>query len=195
MSGFIQQEPVEGGPATGQDRDLGLLRRQEPLRRRADVGERQERRVTSDLRRDSTNLYNNDHIAVVFDTFYDHRNGFGVSSNAQGGMFDWAVTNEQPNSNWNPVWFIQTAEFEGGWSAEFVVPFRSLRFKPGSSIWGINVRRMVRWRNELSFLNPVPRSWGRRACRRFRRRRRWWTQPPATAASTSTSSPTRWDRC
>ena len=89
------------------------------------------RRVTSDLRRDSNNLYNNDHIAMVFDTFYDHRNGFGVSSNSEGGMFDWVVTNEQPNNNWNPVWIIRTANFEGGWSAEMVVPFRSLRFQAG----------------------------------------------------------------
>lgn len=162
MSDFIQQEPVEGGPASDKT-EIWVFFDDKNLYVGARMWESDKsRRVTSDLRRDSTNLYNNDHIAVVFDTFYDHRNGFGVSSNSQGGMFDWAVTNEQPNNNWNPVWFIQTAEFEGGWSAEIVVPFRSLRFKADSTTWGINVRRMVRWRNELSFLNPIPRAWGRR---------------------------------
>jgi len=162
MSDFIQQEPAEGRPASDKT-EIWIFYDDKNLYVGARMHEEDpSKRVTSDLRRDSTNLYNNDHIAIVFDTFYDRRNGFGVSSNAQGGMFDWVVTNEQPNSNWNPVWQIRTAEFEGGWSAEIVVPFRSLRFKQDSTIWGFNVRRMVRWRNELSFLNPVPRSWGRR---------------------------------
>jgi hypothetical protein len=162
MSGFIQQEPAEGHAASDKT-EIWIFYDDKNLYVGAKMYEDDPaRRVTSDLRRDSTNLYNNDHIAIVFDTFYDRRNGFGVSSNAQGGMFDWVVTNEQPNSNFNPVWQIRTAEFDGGWSAEMVVPFRSLRFKPDSTIWGVNVRRMVRWRNEISFLNPVPRSWGRR---------------------------------
>lgn len=163
MSGFVQQEPAEGKPASDKT-EIWVFYDDKNLYVGAKMYEAEpSRRVTSDLRRDSSNLYNNDHIAIVFDTFYDRRNGFGVSSNSQGGMFDWVVTNEQPNNNWNPVWYLRTAEFDGGWSAELVVPFRSLRFRDGSTVWGFNVRRMVRWRNELSFLNPVPRSWGRRA--------------------------------
>ena len=42
------------------------------------------------------------------------------------------------------------------------IPFRSIRFKDGSDVWGVNFRRMVRWKNEISYLNGVPRSWGRR---------------------------------
>ena len=108
------------------------------------------------MRRDANNMYNNDHIAVMFDTFNDRRNAFGFSSNAQGGMFDWQVTNEQPSNNWNGLWDVRTADFDGGWTAEFVIPFRSMRFKEGAKEWGINFRRMVRWRNELSFLSQVP---------------------------------------
>ena len=58
------------------------------------------------MRRDAINMYNNDHLAVLFDTFNDRRNGFGFSSNAQGGMFDWQVTNEQPSNNWNGLWDV-----------------------------------------------------------------------------------------
>ncbi len=121
-----------------------------------------ERRVTSDMRRDANNMYNNDHLAVLFDTFNDRRNAFGFSSNAQGGMFDWQVTNEQPSNNWNGLWNVRAANFDGGWTVEFVIPFRSMRFKEGATTWGINFRRMVRWRNEVSYLSPVPLSWGRR---------------------------------
>src|ERR1700752_2111742 len=84
MSDFIQQEPAEGQPASDKteiwvfydDKNLYVAARM--------YEEDPSKRVTSDLRRDSNNLYNNDHIAIVFDTFYDRRNGFGVSSNSQG---------------------------------------------------------------------------------------------------------------
>ena len=37
------------------------------------------------------------------------------------------------------------------------LPFRSIRYRPGQAqIWGLNVLRTVRWKNELSVLTPVP---------------------------------------
>jgi len=161
-SGFLQQEPVEGGPASDKT-EVWVFFDDKNIYFSARLWETHpDRRVTSDMRRDSSNLYNNDHIGVLFDTFEDGRNGFGFSSNAQGGMFDWQVTNEQPSNNWNGLWEVRTAVFDQGWTAEFVIPFRSMRFKEGSQQWGVNVRRMVRWRNELTFLSQVPISWGRR---------------------------------
>lgn len=160
--GFIQQEPHEGSPATDEtevwvfydDRNIYVGARMHE----SDSSQR----VTSDMRRDSNNLYNNDHIAVLFDTFHDGRNGFGFSVNAQGGIFDWQVTNEQPSNNWNGLFDVRTAEFDGGWSAEFLIPFRSMRFREGATEWGVNFRRMVRSKNELTFLSRIPSSWGRR---------------------------------
>jgi hypothetical protein len=159
---FIQQEPHDGEPATDKTEAWVFFDD-----RNVYVGARlwetdPTRRVMSDMRRDSFNLYNNDHIAVIFDTFNDGRNGFGFSSNAQGGIFDWQATNEQPSPNWNGLWESRTAEFDGGWSVEFRIPFRSIRFQERGDVWGINFRRMVRWKNEVSYLSPVPVSWGRR---------------------------------
>lgn len=115
ISGFIQQEPAEGQPATDTT-EIWVFFDDKNLYIGAKMWESEPgRRVTSDLRRDSFNLYNNDHLAIQLDTFYDRRNGFGVSSNSEGGMFDWVVTNEQSNPNWNQVWNVRTAEFEGGW--------------------------------------------------------------------------------
>jgi len=161
-SAFIQQEPVEGSPASDKT-EVWVFFDDKNIYVGARLWETHpDRRVTSDMRRDASNMYNNDHLAVLFDTFDDGRNGFGFSSNAQGGMFDWQVTNEQPSNNWNGLWDVKTATFDQGWTVEFVIPFRSMRFKEGSQEWGINVRRMVRWRNELTFLSQVPISWGRR---------------------------------
>ena len=47
---------------------------------------------------------------------------------------------------------------------EMMIPFKSLRFKAGGGeqTWGINVSRRVQWKNESSFLSPVPASLGYR---------------------------------
>ena len=53
------------------------------------------------------------------------------------------------------------AHNEGGYSLEMAIPFKSLRFKATrDQIWGINFRRSVRWKNETSYLAPIPAAYG-----------------------------------
>jgi len=162
VSDFVQQEPFAGRPAT-EKTEVWVFFDDEHVYVSARMLETDSsRRVTSDMRRDSSNLFNNDHFAVLFDTFYDHRNGYFFYANEMGGMVDAQLTNETPNNNWNGLWDVRTARFDGGWTAEFRFPFRSLRFKEGGRLWGVNFRRVVRWKNEHSFLTPIPQSYGRR---------------------------------
>jgi hypothetical protein len=113
------------------------------------------------MRRDTWNLYQNDHFAVMLDTFYDRRNGYIFFANAQGGMSDAQVTNENASTDWNTIWATKAANFDGGWTIEFRIPFRSIRFKENSRVWGINFRRLVRSKTEASFLTHVPASYSR----------------------------------
>ncbi|MBI4487255.1 MAG: hypothetical protein HY655_14730, partial [Acidobacteria bacterium] len=71
---------------------------------------------------------------------------------------DVEITDESnANSNWNTVWDTRTTTFDGGWIIEVRIPFKSLRYREGpNQVWGINVKRMVRWKNEFTFLSPVP---------------------------------------
>jgi len=64
-----------------------------------------------------------------------------------------------PNADWNTVWDVHTGTFDGGWIIEMAIPFKSLRYQPGTDqVWGINLRRVVRWKNEWSYLAQVPRA-------------------------------------
>ncbi len=162
ISDFIQQEPLEGRPASERT-DVWVFFDDEHIYITARNWESDPgRRVMADMQRDARNLYNNDHFAVLFDTFLDKRNGYYFYTNAQGGMSDGQLGNESPNNNWNGIWEARTADFEGGWIAEFRFPFRSMRFNEDGTAWGINFRRVVRWKNEYSFLTPIPQSLGRR---------------------------------
>ncbi len=79
--------------------------------------------------------------------------------NPLGGRRDGQATNEmqQFNADWNPVWELATGTFDHGWTVEAAVPFKSLRYRPGSTqTWGFNARRISRWKNELSALTPLP---------------------------------------
>ena len=61
------------------------------------------------------------------------------------------------NNDWNGVWDARTAMFNGGWPVEVVIPFKTLRYQAGpNQVWGVNMRRILQYQNEWSFLAPIP---------------------------------------
>lgn len=114
--------------------------------------------VINEYRRDTSGLRNNEHFGVMFDTFYDRRNGVIFYANPLGARADYAVVGEgSPNSDWNPVWDVAGGTFDGGWVVEMAIPFKSLRYTAGSDrMWGLQLRRSIRHKNEWTYLNPVP---------------------------------------
>jgi len=164
ISDFIQQDPVEGDPATEKtevwvffdDRNVYVSARcwdSQP-----------ERDVANEMRRDGSAVTENEMFMVGLDTFYDRRNGYIIAANQLGGLMDAYVTDERDfNRDWNTVWDARTARFKNGWTVEFAVPYKSLRYKATpSQVWGINFRRLVRWKNENSYLTRIPAALGRR---------------------------------
>jgi hypothetical protein len=118
--------------------------------------------VANDMRRDSTNLRQNDNFGVFLDTFHDRRNGYLFYVSPVGGMFDGATANERTNNaDWNTVWNAKVTRSPEGWVAEIVIPFKSLRYQPGrQQTWGINLRRTIRGRNEYAYIAPIRPEWG-----------------------------------
>ncbi|MAG70961.1 MAG: DUF5916 domain-containing protein [Vicinamibacterales bacterium] len=164
IDGFIQQLPDEGAPAT-EPTDLWILFDDRNVYLTARCWDSQpERIIANEMTRDSRNLWRNDGISVVFDTFHDRRNAISFLANPLGGLFDSLVTDENAvNTDWNTVWDARTSIFDQGWIIEMVIPFKSLRYQPGGAqTWGINVSRRVQWKNESSYLSPVPASLDRR---------------------------------
>ena len=169
ITGFIQQDPDEGRPATEQtlvwllfdDRNLYIAARCRDSQ--------PDRIVANDMRRDGSNVSQNDNISIVIDTFHDRRNGYEFLMNSIGGAWDTQITDERDaNRNWNTAWTPRSRRDAEGWTAEMAIPFRSLRYRgSGPQVWGINIRRNVRWKNELSYLSPVPRQYGARGILRL----------------------------
>ena len=131
--------------------------------------------IVAESRRDSP-LDETDSFQLIFDTFQDGQNGFVFGTNPTALEFDGQVTNEGReadlgggrqvatvsgfNKNWDATWQVRTQTGDFGWSAEFAIPFRTLRYRSGGSqVWGLNFQRNIRRRNETSFWAPLPRQY------------------------------------
>ena len=156
-SGFTQQEPAEGLPATDQT-EVWVLFDAETLYVSVRCwSEYPDRIIANEIKRDGRGIFGNETISVLLDTFYDRRNGYEFKTNVLGGIFDATVANEQTsNRDWNGVWDVRASRFEQGWAVEMAIPFKTLRYRPGGTQrWGLNVQRRVAWKNETSFLAPI----------------------------------------
>ena len=162
VSDFVQQEPHEGEPATEQTEAWVLFDDTNVYIAARCWDSHPERMVVNEMRRDNFNIWLNENITVVLDTFYDRRNGLYFMTNPLGALRDSAITDEGVgvNVDWNTVWDAKGSRFSEGWTLEMAIPFKSLRYKQaGPQVWGIRIRRAVSWKNEFSFLSPVDASY------------------------------------
>ena len=180
VSGFRQSAPDEGEPATERtevrvvftedtiffgvvcyDRDPSLI-------------------IVSDSRRDSS-MNNSDSFQMVLDTFSDRQNGFVFGTTPAGQEYDAQMANEGGgrslfgggggggfsrgsgegfNLNWDGAWQVRAQISEVGWSAEFAIPFRTIRYPARENqSWGVNFQRNIRRRNETAYWAPLPRQY------------------------------------
>jgi hypothetical protein len=118
--------------------------------------------LASDRRRDST-LANDDMLSLVIDTFHDHRNAYLFRTNPLGTQYDALITDEgrSINENWDEKWDVAARVIEGGWTAEFAIPFKSLRMKDSEGVqsWGLDIERIIRRKNEFSSWNSFSRNY------------------------------------
>lgn len=162
VTGFIQMDPHGGEPAT-QKTEYWILFDDKNLYVAVRAYESNlAGMVANEMRRDATTLTQNEYVNFSFDTFYDRRNSQIFLVSPTGGRMDGQLTSErQYNGDWNPVWTLRSGRFDGGWTAEASIPFRSLRYRPGKNqVWGLHVSRLNRWKNEIAYLIPMDRARG-----------------------------------
>jgi len=124
--------------------------------------------IVSDSRRDA-DLANTDAFFVVIDGLLDRQNGYVFATNAAGIEYDGQVTKEGSddfgsggggfNRNWDGAWSVKSTISDTGWSAEFEIPFRTLRYSlAAKQDWGINFQRNIRRNNEIAYWAPLERN-------------------------------------
>jgi len=130
--------------------------------------------IVAEARRDSP-LEDTDSFQLILDTFRDQQNGFVFGTNPNALEYDGQVINEGQggsvvlggqgggsgggfNINWDASWQVRTKVSDIGWTAEFAIPFRTLRYPSADEqAWGVNFQRNIRRRNETAYWAPLPR--------------------------------------
>jgi hypothetical protein len=101
-----------------------------------------------------------DQVYVILDPSHDHETGYAFGLTAGGVLQDGVIyDDDRTNWDWDAVWDGRVTVDEGGWSAEFAIPFAILRFPDGPvQTWGFAVRRELARRRELSATVLIPRN-------------------------------------
>jgi hypothetical protein len=61
------------------------------------------------------------------------------------------------STSWDGSWEVKTSVTESGWSAEFRIPLRTLRYGPAPQTWGVNLFRNIQRHRERSYWAPLAR--------------------------------------
>lgn len=155
-SSFIQLEPLQGLPVTrktivrmAQDQDniyisfICYITNIDELAARIQ-------------QRDQLN-YNDDIVSVILDTYNDNRTALLFQVNALGTITDAKISDDGKNVDylWDTEWEASAAVLKNYWVVEIKIPFKSIQFKPGTTLWGCNFSRSIRVNNEIAWWSPV----------------------------------------
>jgi len=103
-----------------------------------------------------------DWVSVALDTRHDGKSAFVFEVNAGGALLDGVRFNDTDFSiDWDENWDARVSVRENGWSAEYRIPFRILRYQslPVQS-WGFEVRRYLSMKQETDEWALVSRTAG-----------------------------------
>jgi len=103
------------------------------------------------------NFRGSDGVSLILDSLHDLRSGFNFVTNPAGAKADYQISDGRFNQNWDGVWDVKTSINDEGWIAEFMIPFKTLRFSNSpSQEWGVNMSRRTLRLNEESYWSPIP---------------------------------------
>ena len=170
--GFTQTTPDEGRPAS-QRTEVRVIYTQDAIYFSfICYDDDPDTIVVSGTRRD-TSLAEQDSVLFILDTYLDQQNGFVFGTNPTGLQYDGQLSKAGQGSgmfgsgsgagggfniNWDGVWDVKTVMGDFGWSAEFRVPFKTIRYpSKDEQKWGMNFQRNITRRNENAYWAPLGR--------------------------------------
>jgi len=103
-----------------------------------------------------------DNMTLVFDAFQDKTNAYFFGINAEGVIREGVITNggndfRDFDESWDNKWRGEAKKFDGYYTAELEIPFKSLRYKAGGMQWNFDAYRYDAQYNEWSTWTGTPR--------------------------------------
>jgi hypothetical protein len=156
--GFRQRDPLEGEPAT-EPTELRVLYDGSAVYVGVRLHDREPARIVRQLSRRDV-VAEADAFSVFLDPHHDHLTGVEFQVSAAGVQRDSALYDDNfADDTWDAVWESAVAVDAQGWTVEMRLPLSQLRFpSQAAHTWGINARRVVQRKNEVSWLVLVPKN-------------------------------------
>ena len=140
---LIQQAPLPGEPSPFQT-EVKVLRTDDAVYFGFVCHDPNPKAIAIHTQRRDGDVTGDDTVAIVLDTYGDRRTGYFFQINAAGTRVDGLISNpESASLDWDGIWDARTSRTADGWTAEIVIPTRTLSFTPGLDRWGLNIERFV----------------------------------------------------
>jgi hypothetical protein len=104
------------------------------------------------------NFVKNDNFIFFLDPFDTRTDGFSFGANAAGGQWDGTMyEGGKVDLSWDNKWTSVVKNYPDRWVFEAAIPFKTIRYKKGVDVWGINFSRNDLKTTEKSSWTPIPR--------------------------------------
>jgi len=100
---------------------------------------------TAQLTRRDADLFNDDAVILILDTYHDRRSAYYFMTNLLATQTDGRIGDDgrTVDDTWDAPWQSAARQMENGWTVEMSIPFTSLKYAAGDSVtWGINFGRL-----------------------------------------------------
>jgi len=150
VADFLQYDPEEGAQPTEQT-EVKIAYDDNALYVGVTCFDSDPEAIVQQLtRRDRTSQ--SDRISVMIDSYHDHTTAFLFSGSVSVVVSDGILSHDGLvyDVQWDAVWDFSSQLTDRGWSCEFKIPFRSLRFNHDADVqlWGLNLRRYIARKKE-----------------------------------------------
>lgn len=107
---------------------------------------------------DRDNIWNDDWVIILFDTFNDERRAYDFACNPLGIQADIIESTSGGGGSWDAIWESDGRITEEGYIVEMAIPFSCLKFPrtEGEQIWGFDAVRSYP-RNVRHHIGSFPR--------------------------------------
>lgn len=118
------------------------------------------------LKRDNGDIWSGDVFYVNIDPLNETTNGFLFVTNTAGVQFEALLGGGSMrrgggggggniNRAWDQTWYSEAQVYDGYWTVEMAIPFKSLRYAE-KDVWGINFSRGLSAKNQFHSWTPIP---------------------------------------
>ena len=148
MTNFTQVLPVAGAPPSERTEVRFVYTRDLLFIAIRCFDRAPEKILVKSMQRDNS-FDSDDYVKIAFDTFARQRDGYFFIVNPAGARTDGIFGRfSDEDRDFDATWDARARVDAQGWSAEMVIPFKSISFDPQHDWWRMNIERVIRHKQE-----------------------------------------------